>query len=100
MFAADKERAAGQEVRPVSVQLLADLQVVVAAHRLPATQLQANHQPGPEPRDAACAQPAWDVPREVHLLSRHLPGEWPRDATAEGLAEVVGNAILPTTYPV
>lgn len=69
LIAAHKERATGQEVRALSVQLSADLQVIVSAHRLPPAQLQADHQPGPEPRHTPRALSARPLSCHLHPLS-------------------------------
>lgn len=67
-----KERATRQKVRAMPVQLLADMQVVIAAHRVPARRLQAHHQPGAVARHAARAHAAGHVPRRVRALPGHI----------------------------
>lgn len=57
------------------MQLLADLQELVAAHRLPAAELQAHHQSGAQSGDAAGVLGAGHVSRHVRPLQRHVSGE-------------------------
>ena len=70
-----QERSAGQEVRPVSVQLFADLQDVFTAHRVSPDDMQENHKLGPQPGDASGAHRSGHVSSQLWPLWGHVLGE-------------------------
>lgn len=67
--------ATRQEVRPLSVQLSADLQDLVTANRVPSHDLQTDHQSGAESRDTAHSDRAGNVQGHLRPLQRHVLGE-------------------------
>lgn len=57
------------------LQLLADLQELIAADCVPAAQLQEDHQPHAEPRHPTRTRPRRHGHGHLRSLSRHLPGK-------------------------